>query len=81
VLPDGELAEKAARFAARLAGGPTLANAATKRVVRAYLDGGVAAADERVIGEAAALFGTDDLKAAVRSFLENGPGKATFEGR
>ena len=30
---------------------------------------------------AGALFGTEDLKAAVRSFLEEGPGNATFEGR
>ena len=45
VVPDEELADKTMRFAERLAAGPTLANAATKRVVRAYLDGGVAAAD------------------------------------
>jgi hypothetical protein len=30
---------------------------------------------------AGGLFATDDLKAAVRSFLEHGPGKATYEGR
>ena len=30
---------------------------------------------------AGALFDTRDLKDAVRSFLEHGPGKATFEGR
>ncbi|MFZ0191008.1 MAG: enoyl-CoA hydratase/isomerase family protein, partial [Streptosporangiaceae bacterium] len=29
----------------------------------------------------AALFGTDDQRAGMRSFLENGPGKATFTGR
>jgi hypothetical protein len=27
------------------------------------------------------LFDTDDLRSAVRSFLEDGPGKARFEGR
>ena len=27
------------------------------------------------------LFGTEDQKAGMRSFLENGPGKATFTGR
>jgi hypothetical protein len=30
---------------------------------------------------AGALFDTEDLKGAVRSFLAEGPGKATFSGR
>jgi enoyl-CoA hydratase/carnithine racemase len=81
VLADDELAEKTRRFAQRLADGPTLANAATKRVVRAYLDGGVRAADESTPDIVAPLFGSDDLKAAVQTFLEQGPGNATFEGR
>jgi enoyl-CoA hydratase len=81
VLPDGELGEKARGFAQRLADGPTLANSATKRVVRAYLDGGVRSADAATPGIVAPLFASDDLKGAVRSFLENGPGNATFEGR
>jgi enoyl-CoA hydratase len=81
VLPDGELEEKARRFGQRLADGPTLAHAATKRIVRAYLDHGVAGADERTPGIGAPLFGTEDLQAAVKSFLAEGPGKATFRGR
>jgi enoyl-CoA hydratase/carnithine racemase len=81
VVPDDELAEKTMRFAARLAKGPTLANAATKRVVRAYLDGGVAEADAQTCSIVAPLFDSADLKAAVQTFLEQGPGNATFEGR
>jgi enoyl-CoA hydratase/carnithine racemase len=81
VVPDADLREKSLRFAQRLAAGPTLANAATKRIVRAYLDEGVRGADERVSEIAAPLFGTEDLQNAVRSFLQEGPGKATFEGR
>jgi enoyl-CoA hydratase len=81
VVPDAELAEKTRRFAQRLADGPTLANAATKRVVRAYLDRGVRGADAEVPDIVAPLFDSEDLKAGVRSFLEKGPGKATFEGR
>ena len=81
VLPDGELAEKSLRFAERLAAGPTLANAATKRIVRAFLDHGVRGADERTADIGVPLFATEDLRRAVRSFLEEGPGKATFEGR
>jgi enoyl-CoA hydratase len=81
VLPDPDLLEKTMRFATRLAAGPTLANAATKRVVRAYLDEGLRGADARTAEIGGPLFGTEDLQGAVRSFLENGPGKATFGGR
>ena len=81
VVADDDLAEKTRRFAQRLADGPTLANNATKRVVRAYLDGGVRGADERTPEIVAPLFDSEDLKAAVQTFLEKGPGNATFEGR
>ena len=81
VLPDDELLEKGMRFAQRLSSGPTKAHAATKRIVRAYLEGGVDEADRVTPEVAAALFDTQDLQRAVRSFLAEGPGKATFEGR
>jgi enoyl-CoA hydratase len=81
VLPDGELAEKSLRFAQRLASGPTVAHNATKRIVRAFLEHGVDGADERAAGIGAPLFASSDLQAAVQSFLEQGPGKATFEGK
>jgi enoyl-CoA hydratase len=81
VLPDGELAEKSIAFARRLAAGPTLAHLATKRIVRAYLEHGVRGADERAAAIGAPLFETEDLQGAVRSFLTDGPGKASFAGR
>ena len=81
VLPDDELHEKGMRFAQRLASGPTKAHAATKRIVRAYLQGGVEEADRVTPEVAGGLFGTEDLQRAVESFLRDGPGKATFEGR
>jgi enoyl-CoA hydratase len=81
VLPDGELEEKSMRFAERLAAGPTRAHDATKRMVRAVLDHGVLGADERAAEIGAPLFATQDLQRAVKSFLEEGPGKSTFEGR
>jgi enoyl-CoA hydratase/carnithine racemase len=81
VVPDAELTESAAGFAERLASGPTRAHAATKRVVRAYLDEGLRGADSATAEIVPALFGTEDLRRAVRTFLEEGPGKATFEGR
>jgi enoyl-CoA hydratase/carnithine racemase len=81
VLADDELLEKGMRFAERLASGPTRAHAATKRIVRAYCEGGVGEADRITPGQFAGLFETEDLQAAVRSFLAEGPGKATFSGR
>ena len=81
VLPDTELRDETLSFANKLAAGPTRANAATKRMVRAYLQHGVRGADDRVGEIAAPLFATEDLQNAVRSFLEEGPGKATFQGR
>ena len=81
VLPDAELAEKSLRFARRLASGPTKAHHATKRIVRAFLEGGVRGADEATAEIGAPLFETDDLQGAVDSFLTDGPGKASFQGR
>ena len=81
VVPDAELLEKGMELAQRLAAGPTKAHAATKRIIRAYLEGGVDKADRETPKVAASLFETDDLRNAVRSFLEQGPGNATFEGR
>lgn len=81
VLPDEGFDEAARAFALRLANGPTLAHAATKRLVQAQKEGGARAADALVPELGGGLFGTEDLQNAVRSFLEHGPGKATYEGR
>jgi enoyl-CoA hydratase len=81
VLPDDKLHAEGMRFAERLAAGPTVAHAATKRIVRAYLEGGVDTADQVTPRTFADLFATRDLQDGVRSFLTEGPGKATFSGR
>ena len=81
VLPADELLEKSRKFARPLAAGPTLAHVATKRIVRAQADLGTRGADERTAALTSHLFETEDARGAVASFLEHGPGKATFEGR
>lgn len=81
VLPDEGFDAAVRAFAADLAQGPTMAHAATKRVIRDYLDGGVERANDRVGEVAGELFATEDLQNAVRSFLSEGPGKAQFSGR
>jgi enoyl-CoA hydratase len=80
VLPRGELLPEASEFARALADGPTLAHAATKRVVRAQADHGTRGADERTADLTSHLFETSDAREAVQSFLQQGPGKATFTG-
>src|SRR5580693_6283719 len=80
VLPDAGFDTAARAFARKLAEGPTRAHAATKAIVRAALDdGGARGADRRVPELAGELFATSDLRAAVRSFLEQGPGHATYQ--
>jgi enoyl-CoA hydratase/carnithine racemase len=81
VLRDDGFDLAARALAHELAAGPTLAHAATKRVIRAYLDGGVEGANDGVGQIAGELFETEDLQGAVRTFLEQGPGHATFAGR
>jgi enoyl-CoA hydratase len=81
VTEDAELQGIAMELARRLAGGPTKANAATKKMVRAFLEHGVRGADARVGDIAAPLFATEDLQNAVDTFLAEGPGKARFKGR
>lgn len=81
IVGDDELADKALRFAHRLASGPTRAHGATKRVLRSYLDQGTIAADTTLLDAAPALFETEDMQTGIASLLENGPGSATFAGR
>ncbi|GLP74643.1 enoyl-CoA hydratase [Mycobacterium antarcticum] len=65
----------------RLADGPTKAHAATKEIIAAWRSGGVGHADGVTPEVSGALFATDDLQRAVVSFLDVGPGKATYTGR
>jgi enoyl-CoA hydratase/carnithine racemase len=81
VLPDEEFAAAARDYARRVAAGPTLAHAATKRIVTTAVRDGVRAADDVTPAASGLLFGTEDLCSAVDSFLRQGPGKATYTGR
>lgn len=76
-----ELDASAHELARELAHGPTVAHNATRAILQAQASGGVAAADALVPEVCGELFATEDLKGAVRSFLDVGPGQATFNGR
>jgi enoyl-CoA hydratase/carnithine racemase len=81
VLAEDALLQDVRAFAAELAAGPTVAHAATKAIVRAQADHGTRGADERTAALTSHLFETQDSRNAVQSFLQNGPGKATFTGK
>ena len=81
ILPADGLLEQARAFAARLAAGPTAATAVGKRLLQTARDHGVAAADAITPRETGQIFATRDLPAGISSLLEQGPGKAAFQGR
>ncbi len=81
VYDDAEFEARSRALAADLAAGPTRAHAMTKHVLRRFREGGIPAADDAIREDAGELFATEDLKGAVETFLEKGPGHAEFSGR
>jgi enoyl-CoA hydratase/carnithine racemase len=81
VVPDDSVYQAALDVVRRYASGPALALRAAKQAIDAGLGVDLATGLEIERVQFAALFGTEDQKVGMRSFLENGPGKATFTGR
>jgi enoyl-CoA hydratase/carnithine racemase len=81
VVADEQLAEAAATLARELAGGPTVAHAATKALVTIAINEGVGAADMAMTELQKPIFLSEDFRAGVDSFKQNGPGMVSFEGR
>jgi enoyl-CoA hydratase/carnithine racemase len=65
-------------WARQLAAGPSLALAAAKAAIDTGLDGALGAGLDLEQDRFVEVFGTNDAAAGVASFLEHGPGKATF---
>lgn len=81
VVPAAELLDAATDWAASFARGAVVAMGLAKRAIDRGLDGSL---DEGLDIETDAfieVFATQDAAIGVRSFLENGPGKAEFVGR
>lgn len=82
IFPAAEFEQRSRALAEELAAGPTRAHAMTKHILRRFREGGLPAADEATRTEAADLFASEDLRNAVKAFLEHGgPGHAKFQGR
>ncbi|MGH9113984.1 MAG: enoyl-CoA hydratase/isomerase family protein [Acidimicrobiales bacterium] len=81
VVPPDELHERALALGAELARGAVVAQRLVKRAIDEGLEGTLAAGlelEQRLFAE---VFGTEDARIGVASFLEHGPGKAQFVGR
>ena len=81
VVPDAEVYQAARDMAAGYANGPALALRAAKQAVDRGLEVDLATGLDIERLHFASLFGTKDQKNGMRSFMEDGPGKAVFEGR
>jgi enoyl-CoA hydratase len=81
VVPDDEVYAAAVEMASQWAAGPAVALRAAKQAIdeglELTLDDGLRLETALFAG----LFATDDQQAGMQSFIENGPGKATFTGR
>jgi enoyl-CoA hydratase len=81
VVPKEEVYDEAVAWASRFVGGPALALRAAKDAVDRGLEVDLQTGLEIERQAFTALFATDDQRAGMQSFMENGPGKATFTGR
>jgi enoyl-CoA hydratase/carnithine racemase len=81
VVPDDQVYAAAKEMAAQYAEGPAVALRAAKEAVDAGLEVDLATGLEIERLHFAGLFATEDQKIGMRSFVEEGPGKARFTGR
>jgi enoyl-CoA hydratase/carnithine racemase len=81
VVPDAEVYQAARDMAAQYANGPAVALRAAKQAIDRGLEVDLATGLDIERLHFASLYATEDQKNGMRSFLENGPGKAAFEGR
>jgi enoyl-CoA hydratase/carnithine racemase len=81
VTPAGEVYNAARRRVERYVGGPAYALRAAKEAVDRGLEVDLETGLEIERIQFAALFATQDRSAGMTSFIEQGPGKATFSGR
>ncbi|GAA4890736.1 enoyl-CoA hydratase/isomerase family protein [Streptomonospora salina] len=81
VVAPSEVYDRAIAMAASYAGGPALALRAAKQAIDGGLETDLATGLEIERMHFAGLFATEDQKAGMRSFVEEGPGKARFSGR
>jgi len=81
VVPDSDVYQAAVGLVARYASGPAVALRSAKQAIDEGLEADLGTGLEIERLQFAGLFATEDARTGMRSFVENGPGKATFAGR
>ncbi len=81
VAPADELEAQALAWAGELARGAVVAMGLAKQAIDEGLDGSLARGLDVETEAFVEVFGTEDARTGVASFLEHGPGHATFQGR
>lgn len=81
VVPPGEVYERAMALAEKYAKGPSVALQAAKQVIQNGIDADMTTGLMLERQAFAALFASEDQTIGMESFIENGPGKASFVGR
>ena len=81
VVPDADVYAAARDLVARYANGPAVALRAAKQAIDDGLNADLHTGLEIERLHFAGLFATEDAGTGMRSFVENGPGKASFAGR
>ena len=81
VVPAAEVFDAAVSWASAFAKGPAYALRAAKEAIDRGLETDLDTGLEIERQQFASLFATHDRTAGMTSFMEKGPGKATFEGR
>jgi enoyl-CoA hydratase len=79
VVAEDKVLDRALEVATALANGPAKALAAAKRAIEQGIEVSLADGLKIESQEFANLFGTSDQVTGMSSFVENGPGKATFQ--
>lgn len=81
VVPDADVYAAAVEMASKWVNGPAVALRAAKQAVDEGLELDLDSALRLETALFAGLFATEDQTAGMKSFIESGPGKATFTGR
>ncbi|WP_028930911.1 enoyl-CoA hydratase/isomerase family protein [Pseudonocardia asaccharolytica] len=81
VVPADQVYSRALEYAGQFANGPALAYAAAKKAIDGGLDTDLRTGLDIESDVFAGLFATEDRTIGMQSFIENGPGKASFTGR
>jgi enoyl-CoA hydratase/carnithine racemase len=81
VVPPNDVYPTAVKWAQRYASGPSVALMAAKQVIQNGIETDMATGQLLERQAFAALFSSEDQKTGMKSFIEEGPGKAKFVGR